>query len=110
MKVPEKVDLVKTNNRKELAPYDEDWFLVSIFQAGLASDQVPAEKAESVLPVQDAGGRGRGGGRGQIEETELCVLVPQLGAAEVQQLEQGHSLQGELEEEEQQCEGSFSTT
>merc|ERR1711990_1319645 len=26
MKVPEWVDLVKTNNRKELAPYDEDWF------------------------------------------------------------------------------------
>merc|ERR1711990_997564 len=28
MKVPEWVDLVKTNNRKELAPYDEDWFYV----------------------------------------------------------------------------------
>merc|ERR1712025_234956 len=28
MKVPERVDLVKTNNRKELAPYDEDWFYV----------------------------------------------------------------------------------
>ena len=28
MKVPEWIDLVKTNNRKELAPYDEDWFFV----------------------------------------------------------------------------------
>ena len=28
MKIPEWVDLVKTNNRKELAPYDEDWFFV----------------------------------------------------------------------------------
>merc|ERR1712076_224072 len=28
MKVPEWVDLVKTNNRKELAPYDEDWFYI----------------------------------------------------------------------------------
>merc|ERR1711864_7950 len=28
MKTPEWVDLVKTNNRKELAPYDEDWFYV----------------------------------------------------------------------------------
>jgi hypothetical protein len=28
MKVPEWVDLVKTNNWKELAPYDEDWFYV----------------------------------------------------------------------------------
>merc|ERR1711953_926672 len=28
MKVPEWVDLVKTNNRKELAPYDEDWYYV----------------------------------------------------------------------------------
>lgn len=26
--VPEWIDLVKTNNRKELAPYDEDWFYV----------------------------------------------------------------------------------
>ena len=105
---------MKTNNRKELAPYDEDWFYgfyVRIFQAGLASDQVPAEKAESLLPVQDAGGRGpAGGGRGQLEETELCLRVPQLGAVEVRQLEQGHRLQGELEEEKQQCEGSFSTT
>merc|ERR1719397_444337 len=24
----ETIDLVKTNNRKELAPYDEDWFYV----------------------------------------------------------------------------------
>ena len=43
-------------------------------------------------------------------QTELCVRVPQLGAVEVWQLEQGHRLQGELEEEKQQCEGSFSTT
>merc|ERR1711862_519131 len=28
MGVPECVDIVKTNNRKELAPYDEDWFYV----------------------------------------------------------------------------------
>merc|ERR1712244_136994 len=28
MKVPEWVDIVKTNTRKELAPYDEDWFYV----------------------------------------------------------------------------------
>lgn len=28
MKVPEWVDLVKTNVSKELAPYDEDWFYV----------------------------------------------------------------------------------
>jgi len=28
MKVPEWVDLVKTNTAKELAPYDEDWFYV----------------------------------------------------------------------------------
>merc|ERR1712027_285013 len=28
MKVPEWVDLVKTNVGKELAPYDEDWFYV----------------------------------------------------------------------------------
>jgi len=28
MKVPEWVDIVKTNTRKELAPYDEDWFFV----------------------------------------------------------------------------------
>merc|ERR1712025_594681 len=28
MKVPEWIDLVKTNTAKELAPYDEDWFYV----------------------------------------------------------------------------------
>merc|ERR1739838_422439 len=28
MKVPEWVDLVKTNVGKELAPYDEDWYFV----------------------------------------------------------------------------------
>merc|ERR1719348_932669 len=28
LKVPEWVDLVKTNTAKELAPYDEDWFYV----------------------------------------------------------------------------------
>ena len=27
MKLPEWVDLVKTNVAKELAPYDEDWYL-----------------------------------------------------------------------------------
>ena len=28
MKIPEWVDLIKTNVGKELAPYDEDWFYV----------------------------------------------------------------------------------
>lgn len=28
MKVPEWVDLVKTNVSKELAPYDEDWYFI----------------------------------------------------------------------------------
>jgi small subunit ribosomal protein S19e len=34
IKVPEWVDVVKTNVAKELAPYDEDWFYVRI--AGIA--------------------------------------------------------------------------